>query len=76
MSSAFSKKFRFSSVHTYTEQNSPISDKKNWVPKSKFGYVKTALNVKIQYQSLHLRRKKMKILSKTNVTQTAIKSLL
>ena len=47
-------------VHTYTEQNSPISDKKNWVPKSKFGYVKTALNVKIQYQSLHLRRKKMK----------------
>ena len=60
MASVFSKKFRFSSVHTYTEQNSPISDKKNWVPKSKFGYVKTALNVKIQYQSLHLRRKKIK----------------
>ena len=27
--------------------NSPISDKNNWASKSKFGYVKTALNVKI-----------------------------
>ena len=60
------QRFRKSSVFVYSyvhrkqreRENSPISNKKNWVSKSKFGYVESALNVKIQYQNLHLRKKK------------------